>query len=163
MTSFWQSFPEIFSEHLLFNKLPEGIYIDKYNPLTHLHKSCTKCDWNMLFLKIVIVQMSKCVCVCVFNCVRLFTRTIAHQTLLSMGFSRQKYWSSLPFPPQGDFPNPGLNRSLLHWEMDSLPLSHQGSSRLFLKYPLLPTGTLVIIHFKIFMKGKISLFNVTQK
>ena len=109
--------------------------------------------------------MSKCIRVCVFSCVRLFRTpgTIAHQTLLFMRFSSQKYWSSLPFPPQGDFPNPGLNRSLLHWEMDSLPLSYQGNSRLFLKYPLLSTGILVIIHFKIFMEGKISLFNVTQK
>ena len=104
--------------------------------------------------------MSKCIRVCVFSCVRLFRTpgTIAHQSL-----SRQKYWSRLPFPPQGDLPNPGLNRSLLHWQVDSLPLSYQGSSRLFLKYPLLSTGILVIIHFKIFMEGKISLFNVTQK
>ena len=27
--------------------------------------------------------------------------------LQSMGFSRQKYWSALPFPPPGDLPNPG--------------------------------------------------------
>ena len=28
--------------------------------------------------------------------------------LLSMGFSRQEYWSGLPCPPPGDFPNPGI-------------------------------------------------------
>ena len=33
--------------------------------------------------------------------------TIAHQAPLSMGFSRQQYWSGLPFPPPGDLPNPG--------------------------------------------------------
>ena len=100
-----------------------------------------------------------------FSCVQLYATlwTAAHQAPLSMGFSRQEYWSVLPFPSPGDLPNPGLNRSLLHWQVDSLPLSHQGSSRLFLKYPLLSTGILVIIHFKIFMEGKISLFNVTQK
>ena len=30
------------------------------------------------------------------------------QTPLSMGFSRQEYWSGLPFTPPGDFPNPGI-------------------------------------------------------
>ena len=34
--------------------------------------------------------------------------TIPHQTPLSMGFSRQEYWSGLPFPPPGDLPNPGI-------------------------------------------------------
>ena len=33
--------------------------------------------------------------------------TIAHQAPLSMGFSRQEYWSGLPFPSPGDLPNPG--------------------------------------------------------
>ena len=33
--------------------------------------------------------------------------TVAHQAPLSIGFSRQEYWSGLPFPPLGDFPNPG--------------------------------------------------------
>ena len=33
--------------------------------------------------------------------------TVAHQAPLSMGFSRQEYWSGLPFPTQGDLPSPG--------------------------------------------------------
>ena len=33
--------------------------------------------------------------------------TVAHQASLSMGFSRQEYWSGLPFPSPGDLPNPG--------------------------------------------------------
>ena len=33
--------------------------------------------------------------------------TVAHQAPLSMKFSRQEYWSGLPFPPPGDFPNSG--------------------------------------------------------
>ena len=41
--------------------------------------------------------------------VRLFATlwTVAHQAPLSMGFSRQEYWSGLPFPPPGDLPDPG--------------------------------------------------------
>ena len=34
--------------------------------------------------------------------------TVAHQAPLSMGFSRQEYWSGLPCPPLGDVPYPGL-------------------------------------------------------
>ena len=34
--------------------------------------------------------------------------TIAHQLPLSMGLSRQGYWSGLPFPTSGDFPDPGI-------------------------------------------------------
>ena len=33
--------------------------------------------------------------------------TVAHQAPLSMGFSRQEYWSGLPCPPPGDLPVPG--------------------------------------------------------
>ena len=42
--------------------------------------------------------------------VRLFATlwTVAHQAPLSMGFSRQKYWSGLPFPSPMDLPNPGI-------------------------------------------------------
>ena len=35
-------------------------------------------------------------------------RTVAHQAPLSMGFSRQEYWSGFPFPPPGDLPDPGF-------------------------------------------------------
>ena len=45
-----------------------------------------------------------------FSHVRLFEIlwTIAHQAPLSMGFSRQEYWSGLQCPPPGDLPNPGF-------------------------------------------------------
>jgi len=34
--------------------------------------------------------------------------TVAHQAPLSMGFSREEYWSGLPCPPSGDLPNSGI-------------------------------------------------------
>ena len=34
--------------------------------------------------------------------------TVAHQAPPSMGFSRQQYWSGLPFPSPGNLPNPGI-------------------------------------------------------
>ena len=53
--------------------------------------------------------------------------TIAHKAPLSMEFSRQEYWSGLPFPPSGDLPDPGIEPVppvSLHWQVDSLPLRH---------------------------------------
>ena len=47
--------------------------------------------------------------------------TVAHQTPLSTGFSRQEYWSGLPFPPPGALSTQRLNPSLLHWQAGSLP------------------------------------------
>ena len=48
-----------------------------------------------------------------FSCVRLFA-TVAYQAPLSMGFSRQEYWSGLPFPSPGDLPDPGIDPGLPH-------------------------------------------------
>ena len=59
--------------------------------------------------------------------VRLFTTPwiVTLQALLSMQFSRQDYWSRLPFPFPGDLPlEKGSNPPLLHWQTDSLPLCH---------------------------------------
>ena len=39
--------------------------------------------------------------------------TVGHQAPLSMGFSRQEYWSGLPCPPPGDLPNPGIEPAFL--------------------------------------------------
>ena len=50
-----------------------------------------------------------------FSCVRLFVTPwiVARQAPLSMGFSRQEYWSGLPCPPPGDIPDPGIQPSSL--------------------------------------------------
>ena len=49
---------------------------------------------------------------------------IACQAPLSMGFSRQEYWSGLPFPSPGNLPNPGMEPMSSVLQVDSLPLSH---------------------------------------
>ena len=52
--------------------------------------------------------------------------TVALQAPLSMGFSRQEYWSGLPCPPPGDLPHPGTEHGsphLLNWQVYSLPLA----------------------------------------
>ena len=53
--------------------------------------------------------------------------TIAYQAPLSMEFSRQGYWSGLPFPSPGIFPTQGSNPGLPHCRQTPYRLSHQGS------------------------------------
>ena len=53
--------------------------------------------------------------------------TVARQAPLSMGFSRQEYWSGLPCPPPGNLPNPGIESASPGLPADSLLLSHEGS------------------------------------
>ena len=53
--------------------------------------------------------------------------TVVCQAPLSIGFPRQKYWGGLLFPSPGDLPRWGIERCLLHWQVDSLPVSHQRS------------------------------------
>ena len=50
-----------------------------------------------------------------FSCVQLceMLQTVACQAPLSMGFSRQEYWSGLPFPSPGDLPDSGIKRASL--------------------------------------------------
>ena len=77
------------------------------------------------------VPASSCVPSC-FSHAQLFATlcTVARQVPLSVGFSRQEYWSGLPCPPPGDLPDSGVDPTspvapaLL---VDSLPVSHQGS------------------------------------
>ena len=50
--------------------------------------------------------------------------TAACQSPLSEGFPKQEYWSGLPFPSPGAFPDPGVEPASPAWQADSLPLSH---------------------------------------
>ena len=74
------------------------------------------------------------------SCHDLTFWTVAHQTPLSMGFSRQEYWSRLPCSPPGDLPDPGIKPAslcLLHCQADSLPLVPPGKP--------LPCGSAILI------------------
>ena len=64
--------------------------------------------------------------------VRLFATpwTVAHKAPPSMGFSRQEYWSGLPFPSPGDLPDLGIDLGLLHCGQMLYCLSHQGIPKL---------------------------------
>ena len=56
------------------------------------------------------------------SCVRLFVTpwAVAYQAPPSMGFSRQEYWSGLPFPSPGDLPNPGIEPQSPTFQADTL-------------------------------------------
>ena len=93
-----------------------------------------------------------CVCVCVCVCIHFAATKITLQHCNSTicicaqsypifcslincsplgssvhGFSRQEYWSGLPFPTPRIIPTQGLNLCLLHCQAGSLPLHHPGS------------------------------------
>ena len=69
------------------------------------------------------------VCVQMLGCVLLFVTpwTVAHQVPLSMEFSRQEYWSGLPFPSPGNLLKPGIKPGSPALQADSLPSELQGS------------------------------------
>ena len=52
--------------------------------------------------------------------------TVACKSPLSMGFSRQEYWSGLPFPSPGDIPDPGIKPGSPALQADSLPSEPPG-------------------------------------
>ena len=51
-------------------------------------------------------------------------RIVAWEAPLWVGFSRQEYWSGLPFPSPGALPDQGPNSCPLRWQLHSLPLRH---------------------------------------
>ena len=67
--------------------------------------------------------------VTLLSCVWVFEIpwTVACQAPPSMEFSRQEYWSGLPFPSPGDLSNPGIKPRLPHCRQTLNRLSHQGS------------------------------------
>ena len=66
---------------------------------------------------------------------------MAHQAPLSMGFSRQEYWSGLPFPSPGDLPDPGTEPRSPSLQADALPSSY-----------LIPLFFIIAFHFQISYK-----------
>ena len=80
------------------------------SPSAHGPLMGAKSAWNWgrnIFMKVKVKLLS---------CVQLFVtpRTAAFQAPPSMGFSRQEYWSRLPFPSPADLPDPGIKPGLPH-------------------------------------------------
>ena len=68
--------------------------------------------------------------------------TVACQGPLSMGSSRKKYWSELPWPPPGDLLDPGIEPGSPALQADSLLLTHQESSQACLLSQIKDSGSL---------------------
>ena len=60
--------------------------------------------------------------------------TVAYQASPSMGFSRQEYWSGLPFPSPGDLPDPGIEPGFPTLEADTLISEPPGKPRVPLSW-----------------------------
>ena len=76
------------------------------------------------------IRMYACMCACMYtlsesevtqSCLFATPWMVTYQALLSMGFSRQEYWSGLPFPSPGDLPNPGIEPGSPALQTDALP------------------------------------------
>ena len=67
-----------------------------------------------------------------FSCVQFFATpwTVAYQALPSMGFSRQEYWSGLPFPSPGDLPDPGIEPRSSALQANALTSEPPGKSNI---------------------------------
>ena len=80
------------------------------------------CDEKDLFLVLVLEGLMK-VKVKLLSLVPLFATpwSVVYQAPLSMGFSRQGYWSGLPFPSPGYLPNPGIKSRSPTLQADALP------------------------------------------
>ena len=135
------------------------MYVYKYSLFyifylcTHIHTPCayiyrSMCTHVCVYIYIYIYMLS------CFRRVRLFTTlwTVAYQVPLSMGFSRQEYWSRLPCPPlQGIFPTQGSNTHflcLLRWRAGSLPLVTPGKHHIYIHIHAFPYSSF----FPIFME-----------
>ena len=110
------------------------------------------------------VPVFTCVCVYLLSGVHCFATpwTIALQGPLFMEFPRWEYWGELPFPSPGDRPDPRLEHGSPALQVDSLPLSQQGSPPVFIplclccallssrsqkkKSPYIPTTSILFLH-----------------
>ena len=71
---------------------------------------------------------TECLCAQSFSHAQLFaiSWTVAYQAPLSMEFSRQEYWSVLPFPSPEDLPDPGIEPRSPELQADALPSEPPG-------------------------------------
>ena len=120
----WFSKRKLLCVYRIFYKInPISILKRHFSLLSHVAKHMFIVT---LAFSVVIVQTSTspwCVCVLVGQ-VRptlYHPGAVAHQAPLSLEFSRQEYWSELPFPSPGDIPHPGIEPRSPALQADSLP------------------------------------------
>ena len=94
---------------------------------------------NESFKYIFAQYVKHCMQVKSLSRVRLFATpwTVAHQAPQSMGFSRQEYWSGLPFPSPGDLPDPGIEPRSPALQVDALTSEPPGKPKTLYSYCLI--------------------------
>ena len=92
-----------------------------------LWKNCIQTSPNLGWQICSLQVTSRHTCACVHICAKL----LQSYPTLSMEFSRQEYWSELPFPSPGDLSNPGSNPGLPHCRQSLYHLSHQRNPSLW--------------------------------
>ena len=115
----------IFS-HQLLNPLIMAILSDSFHWWVNMKKES---------LKVLVPQ--SCLTLC-------DTMDYSHQAPLSMGFSRQEYWSGLPFPSPEDLPNPGVEPGSPALQADSLLSKPWVGCKHVLNVKLINTSRLVL-------------------
>ena len=103
----------------------------KYKHAPHIFFILSSLDGHLGCLHILACISESEVKVKSLSCVRLFVTpwTVAYQAPLSMGFSRQEYWSGLPFPSPGHLPNPGIKPGSPTLEADTLTSEPPGKPK----------------------------------
>ena len=98
-------------------------------------------EWGAIALSVFVCMLSQ------FSRVQLFVTpwSVARQAPLSMGFSRQEYWSGLPFPSPGDLPDPGIEPRSPASEADALTCEPPGNSHVIKRHLLLGRKTMTNI------------------
>ena len=87
----------------------QDLYAENYKSLPESNLKYDLNKWkNIPHSWIGKLHIVKIACVLVLSCVRPCGLYVARQAPLSMGFSKQEYWSGLPFPPSGNLTKPGI-------------------------------------------------------
>ena len=90
--------------------------------------------------------------------VRLFATpwTVAYQAPPSMGFSRQEYWSGLPFPSPGDLLDPGIEPRSPAFQADALTSELPGKPLLLSSHSIITSGQLTqIVQCEYSLQGEV--------
>ena len=115
---------------LYFQSQPVKLYLIRghENFLQCLGFTC----FSIIYSEVIFVQDERYEVCKSLSCVRLFETpwTVAHQTPPSRRFSRQEYWSGLPFPSPGDLPDPGIEPWSPALQADALPSVLPGKPKL---------------------------------
>ena len=135
----WED-PEI---HQIWTVNQANCYIYKYT-YKYSVDICVCVDiYVCIYIYVCVYIYYICVCVCIYVyiyiciyivkllshvCLLVTPWTVAHQAPPSMEFSRQEYWSGLPFPSPGDLPDPGVKPGSPALQADALPSEPPGIS-----------------------------------